>query len=304
MGGGNLAVSSAVLDTNNVVTLTTAARNAAENYSVTITGVRDATFTGNFIDPNPTVCKLALELLGVGASWSYIEDNAPQSNDWFTVGFDVSTWPVGNGIFGYEDNLAGQIVTPLQQTYTNVAAMITNDVETTTFYFVTHFSGAAHAPGNELHLVGRYDDGITAYLNGVEVAREGLTLSRTSTNTAEEVHAELATGHESDTIEDITIDASGLLAGDNVLAIELHQQSLGSSDAVLGLGVYSVMAGCSPEDPTIVNNGDGTVTITWTGLGELWSSAAVDGVYAPTGLTSPAVIAAGASMEYYQVVCP
>jgi hypothetical protein len=62
---------------------------------------------------------------------------------------------------------------------------------------------------------------------------------------------------------------SALASGPNLLAIELHQNSLTSSDAVLsiqlvaGLSQFSSVGSCPPV--SISQNGSGQVTISWVG---------------------------------------
>ena len=69
------------------------------------------------------------------------------------------------------------------------------------------------------------------------------------------------------------------------------------------LGVFSALPGCDAVDPNIVLNLDGTVTVSWMGIGELWSSPAVDGVYMATGETSPHTFTP-LQQSFFQLVCP
>jgi hypothetical protein len=288
---GGLSVSGAALSADGTtVVLTTTARAAGVNYTVTVTGVSDATFTGNVIAPNPTVCQLPIELLGAANLWSYDESNIDPGPTWLTVGYDDSAWPTGVGIFGFEANLT--ITTPWDSA-----------AGTTNFYLRTHFSGAGHvAAENQLELRALYDDGFVAYLNGVEVARAGLDPANDPIE-----HGDPAASHEATAYETFIIDPAQLLPGDNVLAVSLHQQNATSSDAVWDATILSAIPPCDPSDPVIVRNADGSVTITWNSDSgaQLHSSATVDGVYSDTGETSPYTFTPAANTKaFYQAVCP
>ena len=52
---------------------------------------------------------------------------------------------------------------------------------------------------------------------------------------------------------------------------------------------------------TVVNNGNGTITITWT-AGELYEAATADGPYTATGNTSGELTISAADQAYYKAV--
>jgi hypothetical protein len=101
-----------------------------------------------------------------------------------------------------------------------------------TYYFRGRFNFAGNPDGARLSLATIVDDGAVFYLNGQEIYRLGMpegaftssTFSaRTVTDAALEGPFEVA--------------ATGLLVGENVLAVEVHQINTTSSDIVFGAAV-------------------------------------------------------------------
>jgi hypothetical protein len=133
-----------------------------------------------------------------------------------------------------------------------------------TVYFRTTFWVADPANVTALHLDVMYDDGFVAYINGVEVKRASMPTGAVSYST-------LASGHEADNSYvsfDISSARSALRKGDNVLAIEVHQASVSSSDLVMGAS----LAGTAWFDPPPPAEGDilhGEVWSYWDKGGDL-----------------------------------
>jgi hypothetical protein len=96
-----------------------------------------------------------------------------------------------------------------------------------TSYFRAHFTatGADLDTARRVTLFANYDDGFVAWLNGVEVARRSITAGTVG-------YATLAVSHEAGAYEPVDVSAGfgALVPGDNVLAVEVHQTSLTSSD--------------------------------------------------------------------------
>jgi len=104
------------------------------------------------------------------------------------------------------------------------------------------------------------DDGAIYYLNGVEVARFNMPAGAVNAATFSSVP------HEANVFEVFPLDASPLVSGDNVLAVEVHQQSLSSSDVVFGL---SLLADIPPQTggPTVIS-----VSLEAGGIAVVWQA--------------------------------
>ena len=93
------------------------------------------------------------------SSWYYQVPTAASSPEWITPSFTVNSWLQGNGGFGFGDGDDNTIIPSTSvSVYTRIEFNIVNINEIVAM--ALHFD---------------YDDGFVAYLNGVEVARNGLS---------------------------------------------------------------------------------------------------------------------------------
>jgi hypothetical protein len=149
------------------------------------------------------------------SQWSYTLPNAAIPN-WNTTAFDASGWSLGKTSIGYGDgDDSTDIIGPATTIYARINFNITNfnDIVKTIFDI-------------------DYDDGFVAYLNGVEIAREGLAGNPPSFD-------ELAADHEAQLYQggnlssydlDMSVISNLLQNGTNVLAVEIHNADPNSSD--------------------------------------------------------------------------
>lgn len=153
-------------------------------------------------------------VIRLGATWRWFAGPAAPTGAWTTLGYDDGAWAAGPAPLGYGE---ARIATPVP--YGGNAAH-----RWVTTYLRHRFTRSAATAVTAALLQADYDDGFVAYLNGVEVARRGLPLGPVAWES-------LAVNHESGTFETIPLsDPSAVQPGDNVLVIELHQQSPSSSD--------------------------------------------------------------------------
>ncbi|MFM7565404.1 MAG: lamin tail domain-containing protein [Flavobacteriales bacterium] len=147
--------------------------------------------------------------------WSYTIPNSAIPN-WHTTAFDASSWSIGKASIGYGDgDDSTDIIGPATTVYARVNFNITN------------FNDIVKA-----FLDIDYDDGFVAYLNGIEIARVGLVGNPPTFD-------ELAADHEAQLFQggnlssydlDMSVISNLLQNGTNVLAVEIHNASLTSSD--------------------------------------------------------------------------
>ena len=149
------------------------------------------------------------------ALWSYAIPNAAIPN-WYTNSFDASGWSQGKMSVGYGD---GDDSTDITGPATTIYARIN--------FNVTNFNDIV-----KTMLDIDYDDGFVAYLNGVEIARDGLVGTPPNFD-------ELAADHESQLYQggnlssfdlDMSVISNLLQNGTNVLAVEIHNSDPSSSD--------------------------------------------------------------------------
>lgn len=149
------------------------------------------------------------------SQWSYFIPNAAVPN-WYTSTFDATSWSIGKMSVGYGD---GDDSTTIIGPVTTVYARIN--------FNVSNFNDIV-----KTYLDIDYDDGFVAYLNGVEIARDGLAGNPP-------LFDELAADHESQLYQggnltsydlDMSLIGNLLQNGNNVLAVEIHNSSTTSSD--------------------------------------------------------------------------
>ena len=178
-------------------------------------------------------------LIALTNIWSYEESNTDLGTAWSATAYDDSGWPSGAALLGLNtDNSQPDLIrTPL----TVASGKIT-------FYFRTHFNLPANINLSELQVTHAIDDGAVFYLNGVEAGRFNMPAGAITFTT------QAASSHEASALETITISPASLVPGDNVLAVEVHQQGLNSSDIVFGLRLDAVIVTNTPGLAGVVIN--------------------------------------------------
>ncbi|HMJ90987.1 MAG TPA: PQQ-dependent sugar dehydrogenase, partial [Candidatus Acidoferrum sp.] len=164
-------------------------------------------------------------LFGFTNSWRYNQTTSYDGTNWTAPSFDDSALPSGQGVLAMED--AGN---PTVVAVTNTALTIGRR----TYYFRTRFDFNDRLEGVSLTFSNIVDDGVVFYLNGVEVRRLYVT------NGVPITYSSFCTNHEA-AVERFTLSGpiveTNLVQGENVLAVEVHQTSSGSTDIVFGLAL-------------------------------------------------------------------
>lgn len=223
---------------------------------VSIAGVTDQATQPNVVSPNPTVVSLSspyIQVLALGATWKYNDSGADLGTAWQATTFNDSAWLSGPAPLGFEPGTpqVPVVATPIAElTKTNIA------------YFRTHFNLAV-APSSVvvLQLGEIVDDGAVYYLNGVELHRSYMPAAPaviTATTLATGGGPEPTDGTH--TLVTVNVPATALVAGDNVLAVELHPSSLTSSDSEFAAQLNIVQ--CVPS--LAIQHVGSEVKVTWS----------------------------------------
>jgi hypothetical protein len=153
------------------------------------------------------------EIMPKGRVWSYLDNNVDQGTAWREVGFDDSGWSLGAAPAGFG------IITGLPVFGTTIGRGIS------TGYFRTTVNVT------DLDLIAGFifsllvDDGVVVYVNGQEAFREGFA---DGTNV---IHSSLAESNGNESVfDDFEVSTNLFVEGANVVAIEVHNRSLRSSD--------------------------------------------------------------------------
>jgi hypothetical protein len=181
---------------------------ANNNYA----GIADAT-TWNFtVQAAPPVGPQTL--VAYGTSWKYLDNGTNQGTAWRGTSFSDATWASGNAQLGYGDG--------------DEATVVSFGPDANNKYITTYFRKTISiADASILTSISgnvKRDDGIAIYVNGTEVYRNNLT--------AGAAYNTLGTLASDDGATPIAFNfnPSAFVTGNNVIAVEVHQNSVTSTD--------------------------------------------------------------------------
>ncbi|WP_104734025.1 choice-of-anchor D domain-containing protein [Hanstruepera ponticola] len=184
------------------------------NYSDTVTITSDDT------DESPYTFSISGEgvipaLVNEDSIWKYYDLQNEPANDgegdsWIESDYNDGSWNSGNAELGYGDG--------------DEATVINNATE------VAYFRQTINIPDaslyNDLVMEAIRDDGMIVYINGTEVWRDNMDPGAVNYNT----FANSVVGGGAETTWISKTIASNLVNGNNVIAVEIHQENAGSSD--------------------------------------------------------------------------
>ncbi len=173
-----------------------------------------------------------LTLIEQGSTWKYLDDGSDQGTAWQSPSFDDSTWSSSAAQFGYGDGDETTVVD-----YGTDA----NNKHITT-YFRRSFQVDNVGLHTTLYLELLRDDGAVVYLNGAEVLRDNMPTGNINYLTVTPTFT--PTANENDFFNFI-LSSSDLVQGTNVIAIEIHQSSVTSSDLSFDLELRADYNECS-----------------------------------------------------------
>jgi hypothetical protein len=157
-----------------------------------------------------------------GADWRYLDNGSDQGTAWRARTYDDSAWKTGDGILGYG---YGDETTLIDSGPPGAHFM-------TTYYRCT-FNVADPSAYTDLVLGMLRDDGVVVYINGSEVFRDNMPAGKISANTP--ASSEIVASASADAGVQTGIERKYLRSGSNTIAVEVHQSSADSPDAVFAL---------------------------------------------------------------------
>ena len=219
-------------------------------------------------------------LVPAGAVWSYLDDGSDAGSSWRAPGFDASGWPQGPAQLGFGDRD--------EATELNAGSPAGPFV---TAYFRHSFAVPDPGEHGDLTLSLLRDDGAVVYLNGSEVARSNMPLGDIDafTRASEDI-----SGEDEGIFLPFAVSQDVLVAGENVLAVEVHQSTRKIKDCSFDLSLTASPPSVGLERPPYLQKGTPTsVVVRWrtsepTDSRVLWGSA-------PGSLTSSLVQLAASS---------
>lgn len=159
-------------------------------------------------------------LIGMGADWRYPNVAGAQPANWRDLSFADGGWLAGPAQLGFSNNEE------------NDEATLISNLGQITYYFRHAFNVTDPTSFADLSLTLLRDDAGVVHLNGREVYRSpnlpAFPAAITHTTTS------LAPNGEN-TIDRATLNRTNLVAGQNIAAVEIHQQAASSSDVSFAL---------------------------------------------------------------------
>ena len=163
-------------------------------------------------------------LLDTSNQWSYYYNNDMPAANWYASNFDDAAWNTGKGKFGYGSS--STYTTPLDYGTDSENKYITS-------YFRSNFTINDLGQFEKLSANITYDDGFVLYINGKEVTRKNIAEGDVNNKT-------LASSYVNDATAQIDIPDSFLVVGNNSIAVEVHQNSVTSSDMTFELSLTGI----------------------------------------------------------------
>jgi hypothetical protein len=240
----------------------TVAAVATDHFSAR--GTNSQTFTAT----NPTDVAV---LIPNGSTWKYFDQGTDPGATWAALAFDDTGWSNGVAELGYGD---GNSAANRPET-----TLVSFGPSTTAKYPATYFRKKFNvgSPSSITNLIVRLlrDDGGIVYINGMDVFHSGV--SNVFLPLTYQSFTPPAVGDDGTVYQVTNVSPSVLVPGENIVAIEIHQDAAGSSDISFDLMLWSR----GPTGPPLgIQLVDAThVDITWPAVitdFDLESKAALD----------------------------
>lgn len=174
-------------------------------------------------------------IIPAASTWKYRDESTAPDATWKNTDFNDAGWKSGGAQLGYGDGD--------EKTVIGYGADGNNKYITS--YFRNSFSVTDPANIKSLTLKLLRDDGAVVYLNGSEVTRSNMP---TGTITNSTLATSAVSGTDESTFFEFALDITKLIAGKNVLSVEIHQSGGTSSDVSFDASLKAVLIQSSPVE--------------------------------------------------------
>lgn len=250
--GATLASSSATEDGNKLITVdisTTAFVSGTNTIAVELH--QDAITSSDLSFDFELIGKPAgVSIFNYGTTWKYLDNGTDQGTAWVGTGFNDASWVSGPSELGYGD---APVTT------------VSYGPDPNNKYITTYFRKTVSIanPGSYTLFTGniRRDDGCVVYVNGTQVY-----ISNLSGTVAYNTLA-AAAPDDGATPQTFTIPTSAFVNGNNVIAVEIHQTLVNSSDITFDMELSATAGTAEPEilrGPMLQMVSTNAITIRWT----------------------------------------
>ena len=217
----------------------------------TATGAATLTLVGLLVTTRP------VSLIPLHQVWRFDQSSNDLGTAWREIAFNDAAWASGPALIGFENSAPFPYFEPMTTPLVPPA-----QGGPITVYLRTHFAFTMpHVSAVTLTASNWVDDGAVYYLNGAEVGRLRLAAGAVDfTTLAQGVAPEGQTNV-------LTFPPTSLADGDNVLAVQLHQSAITSSDAVFGMTLDATVT--ATNQPALFSpqiSGGNTFHVAFTGV--------------------------------------
>ncbi len=205
-----------------------------------------AVAAGSIRLPFPSEAPSPQDFLTTGQEWKYLDDGSDAGTTWRTVDFDDAAWASGPSELGYGDSDEATEVGWIE-----IEPETGGLQRNATTYFRTTVEIANPGSFSWFVVKLKYDDGAAVYVNGAEAVRTDNLPAGAAFNT----YSKRPTPNERKHHEFI-IPTTLFVPGENTIAVELHQESSGSSDISFDLilrGEIDTSAGANLTKPVLIS---------------------------------------------------
>lgn len=238
------------------------------------------TRTGLLIDTYTIDLAANATLVNAGADWKYLVQNSVPTGNWKLTGYNEAGWSTGPAQLGYGDGD--------EQTVVGFGPSSTSRYTTTYFRKSFNVSNVNAITGLTLSML--RDDGAVVYLNGTRVFDSNMPAGTI-------VHSTLATaaigGEDEGNWYSASIPTNLLVAGQNQIAVELHQSAANSSDISFDLSLKASLDVVAPQLSSSNFHFDATPMSLQIGFSENVGASLSTADLVLTNQTSGQTIAAG-----------
>ncbi|NRB38106.1 MAG: hypothetical protein HRU20_06510 [Pseudomonadales bacterium] len=201
--------------------------------------------------------------------WFYQDNGSALTGLWKTKDYDDSGWQQGLAQLGYGEGD--------ENTQIEYGGDESNKNITTYFRHSFNVNDPALYAGLQLDLLS--DDGAVVYINGKEVLRDNMPNSAITHNT---LAASTISGAAENNYLRHPLNHNDLIAGENIITVELHQRSGSSSDTSFDLSLFADEDAINDNNISDSGSDDSDLVSGLSGLASCESAAAIE--YSSAGL--------------------
>lgn len=281
----------------------TPAVTSPNNYSLlrmALTHPVNAEVTGEAWYSKPPAAITPTLIARASSGWRYRETRSDPPSNWKTLAFDdsspaASEWLPCTLPAGFA--LGATVFSPAVTFGTTPGYGGNASDKTKTYYFRKKFTITDPSLVNSLTFTVRRDDAVAIWLNNDASAT---AVSADGTFTAPYSYATLAPNATStSTYSTHTIPVSKLVAGENILAIELHQSSISSSDLLLDCDLTATFN--APLDLKLTSAGQQPVLLWFDSAATLEESSDLSHWSATPNATSPLPVLPNCPRKFFRL---